>query len=224
MKRITLAGYAIAGGLALGLGSLAMVDVTGVRSLITEEIQQLNQDAKQMERGIVKSMLKNDHNDVDGLRLDSGINVHFPPHMDDRILKYVKVGDSVKVEGRHEVTLRGEKVFEISRLVSGDSTVQIDHPRPPKPHPRHGKGPRNEQPMNSRSEVSEYASNPHGDIDGLILKDRTVVKFSPHQSDELRQLVKALSQQTQCPRRHKGDRDRTNEWQIIHLRCDPDLV
>lgn len=207
MKMTRLAGYLTAGALSVG-GALAVATGTNLTPLMAQDSQQ--EVSVMMERGKVKSVLKNDHDDVDGLLLDSGLRIHFPPHMGERITAVVKVGDKVEVEGRQEVTPRGDKVFEITKLTSGKEMVEVDHPRP-KPG---SKGPRIEEPMNASGKVTEYAQNPHGDVDGLILKDGTVVKFPPHQSQELQKLVAIGDKVTIEGRRHvtpRGD---------VHLHAD----
>lgn len=202
--------YAGLGMLAFGV-AIATENLLNVNLLPAQESRRLEKEANKMEQGKIRSILKNDHDDVDGLLLTNGIQVHFPPHMGDRITSAVKVGDTVQVEGRMEVTPRGENVLEISRLVADGNVIEVEHPRPPKPGP---KGPRHEEPMNAVGEVTEYARNPHGDVDGLVLKDGTEVKFPPHQSRELQDAV-AIGDRVRIEgRRHvtpKGD---------VHLHAD----
>lgn len=196
---------------ALGLGvALAAGNAINITALRAQEARPLERDSTMKERGKVKSLLKNDHDDVDGLLLENDVRIHFPPHMGERITAVVKVGDTVRVEGTQQVTPRGETVFEITRLTSGEETVEIEPPRP-KPGP---KGPRHEQPMNASGKVIEYARNPHGDVDGLVLKDGTEVKFPPHQSRALQDLVAIGDKVTIEGRRHvtpHGD---------VHLHAD----
>jgi len=208
MNRTRLFGCVTVGALGLGV-ALAAGNGINVTSLLAQEARQLEKESS-MEQGKVKSVLKNDHDDVDGLLLDNGLRVHFPPHMGPRITAIVEVGDSVQVEGRSETTPRGEKVFEITLLARGKDVIQIEHPRP-KPA---AKGPREESPMSASGKVTNYARNPHGDVDGLILKDGTEVKFPPHQSRELQDLVAIGDTVTIEGRRHvtpHGD---------VHLHAD----
>ncbi len=209
MKFTRLARSVTVGAAGLGI-ALAAGNAMNITSLRAQEARQSEREPTMTERGKVKSLLKNDHDDVDGLLLENGVRVHFPPHMGERITAVVDVGDTVRVEGSQQVTPRGEKVFEITRLTSGKETVEIEHPRP-KPGP---KGPRDEQPMNAAGKVTEYARNPHGDVDGLILKDGTEVKFPPHQSRALQDLVAIGDKVTIEGRRHvtpRGD---------VHLHAD----
>lgn len=60
-----------------------------------------------------------------------------------------------------------------------------------------------EQPMKATGIVEELATNKHDDIDGLLLKDGTVVKFPPHQGEELEGLVKPGDEVRVAGRRHE---------------------
>lgn len=71
-----------------------------------------------------------------------------------------------------------------------------------------------EQPMKATGIVEELAKNKHGDIDGLLLKDGIVVKFPPHQGEELEALVKPGDEVRVAGRRHE-----TPDGEI-HLHAD----
>jgi hypothetical protein len=163
----------------------------------------------------VNELLRNDHDDVDGLSLSDGAEIRFPPHIGRRVAARLKVGDQIEVEGRDEVRPRGEKVFEARRITSGETTIEIDAPPPPPP-PRGPRGPRgeDEKPMNAKGVVSSYATNPEGEVDGLMLTDGVEVKLPPHQGKELQRLVSKGDEVTVEGRRHEtpeGD---------VHLHAD----
>lgn len=82
--------------------------------------------------------------------------------------------------------------------------------------PRRGPvGPRElEEPMSATGVVREFARNPHGDVDGLILENGTEVKVPPHQGNELRDLVR-----TGDKVRVEGRRHVTREGDV-HLHAD----
>jgi len=163
--------------------------------------------------GRVERLLKNGKGDVDGLALEKGAEVHFPPHIGREVEKVVKPGDPVEVDGRQKTRPEGEKVFEATQIRSQGKTIEV---RPPHAGPPHG-GPshrRDEPPMKATGKVSELATNPHGDLDGLVLADGTEVKFPPHQSKELGRLVAVGDEVRVEGRRHetpKGD---------VHLHAD----
>ena len=52
--------------------------------------------------------------------------------------------------------------------------------------PRPGKEP---FPTEVEGTVSQYLLNPRGEVDGLLLDDRTVIKFPPHLARELVQVI-----------------------------------
>src|SRR5262245_41223299 len=82
--------------------------------------------------GRVREFLRNDHDDVDGLSLSDGVEIHFPPHVGQTVAAKLKVGDTVQAEGRDEVRPRGERVFEASRITSGETTINVDPPEGPR--------------------------------------------------------------------------------------------
>ncbi len=188
----------VVGFLAVGM-AIAISGFMGGVSLLAQVATNSTEDGLSMKKqATVIELLNNEHGDIDGLKLDGDVRVHFPPHMGEQISAIAKVGDRVTVEGRSEVTPRGEKVFEITQITSGKDTVRIVHPGP-----KHGpKSKQDEPPMSATAQVTEYATNPHGDVDGLILKGGTIVKFPPHQSDELQDVVKIGDEVTIEGRRH----------------------
>lgn len=58
-------------------------------------------------------------------------------------------------------------------------------PLPPPPLPGNAF-----QPTNIRGTVAQYMMNPDGLVDGLLLSDNTIVRFPPHLSQQLVQVVK----------------------------------
>lgn len=165
--------------------------------------------------GRLGEFLRNDHDDVDGFSLSGGGEVHFPPHVGRTVAARFKAGDQVQVQGRDEVRPRGEKVFEAVRITSGETVVNVDPPR----EPGGKRGPRppreaNEEPMNAKGTVRSYATNPDGDVDGLILADGVEVKMPPHQGEELQRLVSKGDEV-----RVEGRRHETPEGDV-HLHAD----
>lgn len=160
--------------------------------------------------GKVKEFLRNDRNDVDGLRLENGREVHFPPHLAASVMKLVQPGDEITVRGAEETRPRGEVVFELSRIECRGEKLNIDRPEPPL-----GPAARTrEEAMNATGKIREFASNRHGDVDGLLLIDGTEVKLPPHQGRELQDLVKVGDEVRVEGRRHETPRG------DIHLHAD----
>ncbi|WP_010588113.1 OB-fold nucleic acid binding domain-containing protein [Schlesneria paludicola] len=165
--------------------------------------------------GRVKALLKNDRGDTDGLAMENGASIHFPPHMSESVTKLVQIGDRIEARGHEQTRKNGETVFEAEQIGKGGESIEIKPPRPPRGGPRGPKGPReSDEPMTVTATVREFHSNRHGDVDGLILSDGTEVKVPPHQGAELQEFAKIGSEVRVEGRRHEtphGD---------IHLHAD----
>ena len=181
----------------------------------SSESHQKSDEATTSVSGRVAKLLRNGRGDLDGLKLEEGPQIHFPPHMEDRVAKIVKVGDQVAVQGRKETRRDGDLVLEAARIESGGQSVVIEHPAPPR-GPAGKRPPRKErdEPWNTSGEVREFAKNPHGDVDGLLLADGTAVKLPPHRGRELQALVKTGEKV-----RIEGRRHRTPHGDV-HLHAD----
>ena len=211
MRRNSWVRSFIALTLATGLGGWVIQSyVVGQEQSGTKE----NQLAAATETlsGRVKSFVKNDHGDTDGLTMENGASIHFPPHMSNSITKLIQIGDRIDVRGREHTRPRGETVFQAERIRKGDQSVEIEPPQPRKGPPR---GPReSEELLTVTATIREFHSNRHGDVDGLLLSDGTEVKVPPHQGNELHELAKVDSEVRVEGRRHvtpHGD---------IHLHAD----
>lgn len=174
-----------------------------------------DKEPQEMIHGTIEAFHENNHDDVDGLTLKGGVDVQFPPHLGRAITDLASVGDEVRIRAERVTRPKGEVVLEARRIERDGRGVDIDRPPPPpkgKPGPK-GK-PRNETPMKAEGVVAELATNPHGDVDGLLLEDETEVKFPPHLGAELEALVKPGTKVVIDGRRHvtpKGD---------VHLHAD----
>ena len=84
------------------------------------QANQRDVDTLQTKRAKVTELLKNEHDDFDGMMLDNGDRVHFPPHMGKKVNEVVKVGDRVEIQGHPEVTPDGEKIFEVTEISVGE--------------------------------------------------------------------------------------------------------
>lgn len=175
--------------------------------------------AQETVTGKVKELLRNDRNDIDGLSLEGGKEIHFPPHMGASVAKFLKPGDEIKVLGAKVTRPRGEIVFEITQIENQGKTLTIDRPHPP--GGPGSKGVRGNQGaavkgavMKVTGKIRSFATNRHQDVDGLILEDATEVKLPPHQGRELQALVKIGDEV-----RIEGHRHETPHGDI-HLHAD----
>ena len=215
MRRMNWASTACTMALVFGAGGLAIQSFVVGQEAHGPRDNQVETTAETVS-GRVKAFVKNDRGDTDGLTMENGTNIHFPPHLSDAVAKIVALGDQIEVRGHQRTMPRGEVVFAAERIANGDKSVDIDGPpRPPRgPRPPHGPRGRDEAPMNAKGTIREFHSNRHGDVDGLFLSDGTEVKVPPHQGAELQELAKVGAEIRVQGRRHEtphGD---------VHLHAD----
>ena len=123
----------------------------------------------------VGRMLVNPFGEVDGVLLETGVLVTFPPHMGELLAAAVKPGDAVDVKGYPEMP--GQiKGYVITNSRTGQAVVV--HPKPPaglKPPP-HLRGIGLKE-MSAQGEIRHVRHGGKGEINGVILADGTIVRF-----------------------------------------------
>lgn len=164
-----------------------------------------------MHSGRVQQLLRNHGDEVDGLRLEDGFEVRFPPHIGHQVVEFIQPGDDITLKGQNVTRPRGEIVFDVTQIEFEGQTITVDHP----PHPHCSEAKEKTEPtMTVCGTVSRFVTNPHGDVDGLVLSDQTEVKFPPHQGQALQEFVRIGDEVRAEGRRHvtrRGD---------IHLHAD----
>ncbi len=126
----------------------------------------------------VSRMLVNPFGQVDGILLESGVVVTFPPHMSAQLAAAVKPGDAVEVKGYPEMP--GQiKGYVITSARTSEAVVV--HPKPPvgtkmPPHLR-GVGLKE---MSAQGEIRHLRHGGMGEVNGVILADGTIVRFPRH--------------------------------------------
>jgi hypothetical protein len=123
----------------------------------------------------VSRMLVNPFGEVDGLLLETGVIVTFPPHMGETLAASVKPGDAVDVKGYPEMPgqIRG---YVVTNTRTGQAVVT--HPKPPaglKPPP-HLRGIGLKE-LSAQGEIRHVRHGGKGEINGVILADGTIVRF-----------------------------------------------
>ena len=78
---------------------------------------------EQTTRGVVREFTQAPRGEIDGVVLDNGTVVHWPPHRQDEFRSIVKKGDRVLAFGRTETAPRGETQFETTGLKNLDTGV-----------------------------------------------------------------------------------------------------
>ncbi len=85
-------------------------------------------------RGTVREFTMAPKGEVDGLILNDGTWVHWPPHLQDRFSAIAAKGDKVRVTGFRETGLRGDTKLEVSTLTNLDTNKTIENPDRPAPN------------------------------------------------------------------------------------------
>ena len=125
-------------------------------------------------RGTVTQYLLNPRGEVDGLLLADDTLVKFPPHLARELVQVARAGDEVHANGHRE----GERLLKGHVVVNAATGVALREFKPAPPE-RAGGLPVL-QPMRAEGRVRLLRRNPHGDADGAILEDGTLVHFPPH--------------------------------------------
>ena len=75
--------------------------------------------------GLVTKFLFNFDNEANGLLLDSEHQVHFPAYMSERLLKKIKIGESIAIHG---LKRRGSDILVAISITSANGTEMVDSP------------------------------------------------------------------------------------------------
>lgn len=99
-------------------------------------------------KGTVRELITNRAGDVDGLRLEDGTEVKFPPHQGKELKTLVSKGDVVRIEGHRHETPKGDVHLHADVITSVDTgkSIKRDEPRPrPTPPPPPAGKPRDKE-------------------------------------------------------------------------------
>ncbi len=169
---ITFKHALLAATLAAGLGTAATAHAQ----------QPATYDATQLPaiKGKVAQYSLTPRGDVDGLILDDGTEVHFPPHLSTQLVYAVKPGDTVTVHG-----LKAQAVPMVQgMLITNDASGQtVADTGPPHGGPH---GPRaTGQTLQVQGQVKEPLHGPRGEVNGVLLQDGTIVRLPPPEAQRL---------------------------------------
>jgi len=118
--------------------------------------------------------------DVEGVELQDGTDVRFPPHMGAALTAIIKAGDRVTVMGFVAPQTpygRAVKALTITNVATNQSVVDQPPTVPPLPPWLRGASMRE---MTFTGTLDHYILNDHGDIDGLIISNGYEVKIPTH--------------------------------------------
>ncbi len=107
-------------------------------SNVHEEVRTTEKPMKA--KGKIVSFHENKHGDVDGFLLSDDTTVKFPPHMGESLVKELKIGIVVSVNGRRHETPKGEVHLHAVDITANGNVHTIDSPKPPKHDQGHERG------------------------------------------------------------------------------------
>lgn len=120
-------------------------------------------------------LLINPFGEVDGLLLDNGTIVTFPPHMGEQLAAAIKPGDRVIVKGYQESPSQ-IKGYVVTNATSNHSVVTLPKPPAGTEIPKHLRGAGLKE-MKAQGEVRQLRFGGRGEINGVILADGTIIRF-----------------------------------------------
>jgi hypothetical protein len=137
--------------------------------------------------GTVARFLFNPQGQSDGFLFADGQQVHFPPHLSQQLLKYVKVGDDV---GVHGLRPRGANVLAAFAITSPAGHCIEDLDAPPHTHSPKAHSAAKSKAVEIRGTVSRRLFAPKGAVCGALLEDGTAIRMHPKGNDALLPLLK----------------------------------
>ncbi len=131
--------------------------------------------------GRVRQWLLNPNGEVDGLLLVDGTQVAFPPHLSAMLQQTLKPGDAVQVGGWRAP---GAPVVRAVSL-SANGRSLVDQPPGAGNAPPVPRAPGALTAMSASGRVSRLLYTGHGDVNGVLLDNGSIVRFPPHVGAEL---------------------------------------
>jgi len=113
--------------------------------------------------------------EVDGLLLDDGTQISFPPHMSAELTGAVFVNDIVAVRGFREPS-GAVGAFAITDLRTNRSVAEHAPEEPPLPPHLRNVG---LTALNATGRIQLLLHTPRGELDGVMLEDGTILRFPP---------------------------------------------
>jgi len=129
-------------------------------------------------KGKVAQYTLSPRGEVDGLILDDGTEVNFPPHLSSALVFSIKPGDAVSIHGLKARAVPMIAAVTITNVASG---VVVGGGQTG----GHGDGGR----LEVSGVVKEVLHTAHGDVGGALLQDGTVVRLPPPAAKKLASLL-----------------------------------
>ncbi|MFM9927109.1 hypothetical protein VLK31_29270 [Variovorax sp. H27-G14] len=135
--------------------------------------------------GRVQQWLLNPNGEADGLLLADGTQVAFPPHLSAQVMQLLKPGDTVQVSGWRAPNV---PVVRMQSLSANGRSVTDQPPAPgmpgtpgmAPPAPREPREPGALTALSASGRIERLLYTDRGDVRGVVLADKTIVRFPPH--------------------------------------------
>ncbi|MEH2367357.1 hypothetical protein [Nostoc sp.] len=133
--------------------------------------------------GEVKQYLLNPEGKVDGLLLNNGLQVKFPPHMADSLVGIITPNTKVSIFGNPGFSTRfGQEVRAKKITNSQTGQTLVEQPPTTAPQPPNLN---NYSTLSTEGTAQNWLVGHRGEINGVIISNGTIVKFPPHVSEQL---------------------------------------
>jgi hypothetical protein len=135
--------------------------------------------------GQAGTWVANDNFVYDGFYLQTGGSkylVKFPASMGAQLKNIVKSGSTITINGSADSLPTGEKQIRLVSVVADGKTIYETPPTPPStaatPETAEGSG-----------KITSLQKNQAGDVTGLVLDNKTILRIPPHVARQLGQIV-----------------------------------
>ncbi|MEH1951979.1 MAG: hypothetical protein V7K77_34250 [Nostoc sp.] len=133
--------------------------------------------------GEVKQYLLNPEGKVDGLLLNNGLQVKFPPQMADSLVGIITPNTKVSIFGNSGFSTRfGQEVRAKSITNSQTGQTLVEQPPTTAPQPPNLN---NYSTLSAEGTAQNWLVGHRGEINGVIISNGTIVKFPPHVGEQL---------------------------------------
>lgn len=113
-----------------------------------------------------------------------GTLIKFPPHLARELIQVVKPDDRVRANGYFEA----KKLFKGYVIANPDTGRALREIKPTPLERASALAPL--QPLSVAGTIRALRPNPHGDTDGAILEDGTLLQFPPHAGRQFAELLR----------------------------------
>ncbi|MFS2167361.1 hypothetical protein, partial [Variovorax sp. Varisp62] len=132
--------------------------------------------AEMVATGRVQQWLINPNGEADGLLLSDGTQVAFPPHLSAAMMQMLRPGDTVQVSGWRAPSVPVVR----AQTIGANGRSVTDQPPMPGMAPPPLRDPGTLVAMSAGGRIERLLYTDRGDVHGVVLADKTIVRFPPH--------------------------------------------